>query len=86
MFYQTVTAVGGMIALVSLFFIFQLLAERMRALDGECHMNGFRCLGCLASGRCRQERAEFKRRIGPVHPGSENYRPLAKNPERKNSS
>lgn len=70
MFYQTVTAVGGMIALVSLFFIFHLLAERMRALDGECSLNSFRCLGCLASGRCRRERADAKKNRGSVRPGA----------------
>lgn len=65
MLYQVGIAVGGMIVLVLLFVIGHQLAERRRALDPDCKMNSLRCLGCLASGRCRQEGA-------PATPGRRN--------------
>ena len=70
MLYNLMVAIGGMIILVSLFVVFHLLAERMRALDGECSQNSFRCLGCLASGRCRQEGGDGKKIRGPVRRGA----------------
>ncbi len=73
MFYQIGIAVGGMVTLVSLFVIFQLLADRMRALNGECRLNTLRCLGCLASGRCRQERGDAKKSARRFAPGPEPF-------------
>ncbi len=86
MLYNLMVAVGGMITLVTLFAVFHLLAERKRALDGECSLNSFRCLGCLATGRCRQEGGDAKKIQGPVRSGAGTHSNPNPGSERKESS
>ena len=69
MLYQIAIAVGGMIVLVLLFVIFHQLADRMRALNGECRMDSLRCLGCLATGRCGDKDKNPQGRGKPDRPG-----------------
>ena len=60
MFYNLLVAIGGMFILVTIWVIFNFLAERMRAVHGEasgqCEINGLRCLGCYVSGKCKAKR------------------------------
>lgn len=53
MWIKLLIGVGGMVFLATLFVGFQELANRRRMLGGECRMDSVRCLGCLATGRCR---------------------------------
>lgn len=65
MWLKLLIGVGGMVFLATLFVAFQELANRRRMLGGECRMDSVRCLGCLATGRCRaQEGAEASRTGG----------------------
>ncbi len=60
MFYNLFVAIGGMIALVTIWVTFNLLGERMRAVhgdtEGQCEMNSFKCLGCYVTGKCKSKR------------------------------
>jgi len=60
MLYDLAVAVGGLVALVTLWFGFDLLARRVRTVhaDGEepCADSGIRCLGCYFTGQCQSRR------------------------------
>ena len=55
MLYQLAIGVSGLVLLTLLYVVFQELAKRMRAMRGECQLDSIRCLGCLATGRCRAQ-------------------------------
>jgi hypothetical protein len=55
MLYQAIIAVAGLVILALFYVVFQELANRMRAMRGECRLDSIRCLGCLATGRCRAQ-------------------------------
>jgi hypothetical protein len=57
MWMQLLVGVGGLVLFALLFGAFQALANRARALGGECRMDSIRCLGCLATGKCRSQGA-----------------------------
>ncbi len=53
MWSQLLIGVGGMVVLALVFAVAQQAASRARALQGDCRMDSLRCLGCLATGRCK---------------------------------
>ncbi len=53
MWSQLLIGVGGLVFLALLFALFRQVGNRARALAGDCSMDSLRCLGCLATGRCR---------------------------------
>ena len=71
MWMQLLIGIAGLVFLASAYVALQELANRRRALNGECRMDSIRCLGCLATGRCRaQEKAESTRparKDAPLH-------------------
>jgi hypothetical protein len=55
MIVRYVIGAGVLVVLVLLWVAFQEIGNRMRALHGECRMDSLRCLGCMASGRCKAQ-------------------------------
>jgi hypothetical protein len=53
MWVQLLIGVGGLVFLATAYAALQELANRRRLLNGECRMDSIRCLGCMATGRCR---------------------------------
>lgn len=55
MWMQLLVGAGGLVLFALVFGAFQALANRARVLGGECRMDSIRCLGCLATGKCRAQ-------------------------------
>lgn len=53
MWSQLLIGVGGLVLFALLFGAFHAVTNRVREMGGECRMDGIRCLGCLATGRCK---------------------------------
>ena len=53
MWSQMLIGVGGFMLLAVVFGLAQVISARMRAMAGDCRFDSVRCLGCLATGRCR---------------------------------
>ena len=53
MWSQVLIGVGGFMLLALVFVLAQVISARMRAMAGDCKFDSVRCLGCLATGRCR---------------------------------
>jgi hypothetical protein len=62
MLYNLIIAVGGMVALMGLYVLFDLLATRVRAVqadtEGDCSITSYKCLGCYVSGTCKSKRKQ----------------------------
>jgi len=67
MWTQWLIGVGGLVLFALVFGAFQALANRARALGGECRMDSIRCLGCLATGKCRAQESSTPR-AAPLPP------------------
>lgn len=53
MWMQLLIGIGGLVFLATSYAALQELANRRRLLNGDCRMDSIRCLGCMATGRCR---------------------------------
>ena len=60
MWYQLTIGIGGMVLLVLVWVTFNLLAERMRTVQGtgeeRCRLDSIKCLGCYVTGKCKSKR------------------------------